>query len=98
MPQKVGKKLPKRTTSAHAKEYRANAWKTGEARKAERVKEQDNQHAANVAAGKTSKVRRRPRKDNMRLCMRCQTRIIVAGSVCWCKSIGADLESRRNSR
>lgn len=94
MPQKIGKKLPKRTSSAHRKEYRANAWRSGQTRKAERIAEQNERHAANVAAGKTARVHK-PKQNNMRLCNRCEQRMIVGGSVCWCRTIGADIEARR---
>ena len=87
----MAKKLPKRTGSAHAKEYRSRAWARGERRKDERRKKQEEQHAANVAAGKTPKVRKR-KADNMKYCDRCTIggpRLIVAGQVCICVSIGA---------
>lgn len=96
MPGKLSKNLPKRCTNTKLKEHRAASWKNGQARKAERVKVQERQQVANAAAGKTPKRRVRPRSNNMRMCMRCRERVIVAGSVCWCKSIGADIESRRN--
>lgn len=60
---------------------------TMSARKAERIAAQEKRHASNVAAGKMPKVRRRPKRDNMRLCTRCHTRTILAGSVCWCSSL-----------
>lgn len=88
MPTKVAKKLPKRTTNAHARDYRAKAWKSGQERKAERRSVQDKQHRANVAAGKEPKRRIRPRLE--RLCLRCEMRRIPVGSTCWCRSIGAE--------
>lgn len=96
MPTKISKNLPKRAMSTRLKEYRKAAWASGEARKKARQADQEKRHAANVAAGKTPKVRIRPRERNMRMCIRCQQRLIVAGSVCWCRRIGADIASRRN--
>jgi hypothetical protein len=95
--QKISKNLPKRAGNSHLKDARARSYRNGEARKVARVEAQKQRAAANAAAGKTPKRRVRPRKDNMRMCLRCQLRVIVAGSVCVCTSIGADIESRRNS-
>jgi cytochrome c553 len=76
--------------NTHAKEYRKTAWASGQARKAQRTKAQEVRAAANAAAGNTPKRQTRKRRsDNMRTCLRCHTRRIVAGSVCWCESIGA---------
>lgn len=89
MAQGIAKSLPKRATNAHAKDYRARAWATGEQRKKLRQAENEKRHQANVAAGKTPKRQtRRPAKDNTRICSRCESRRIVAGSVCWCRAIG----------
>lgn len=93
--QGMAKKLPKRTGSSHAREYRARAWARGERRKDERRKKQEEQHAANVAAGKLPKVRK-PKRDNMKYCDRCAIggpRLIVCGQVCICRAIGADRDS-----
>lgn len=89
--------MAKKTSNPHKKAKHATAWKNGEERKALRVAEQNTRATANRAAGKTPKRQTRKRKqDNMRLCVRCQTRVVVAGSVCWCKQIGADFASRRD--
>lgn len=89
MAQGIAKSLPKRATSAHAKEYRARAWVTGEQRKKLRQAENEKRHAVNVKAGKTPKRQTRKRHaDNTRICLRCEKRRIVAGQVCWCRSIG----------
>lgn len=89
--------MAKKTSNPHKKTKHATAWQRGKDRKSLRVAEQIDQERANRAAGKTPKRQTRKRKqDNMRLCTRCQTRVIVAGSVCWCKQIGADFASRRD--
>ena len=85
-----------KTANPHRKAARATRWKNGQERKNQRVIEQKEREVANRAAGKTPKVRKR-KADNMRVCLRCRQRVIVAGSVCWCKTIGADIESRRAS-
>lgn len=102
MPQKVSKKLPKRTMNAHAKEYRASAYRNGKARKEQRRIEQDSRARANASLSpdellakviaehrvKPEALRNRKRKqDNMIQCNRCNYRQIVAGSVCWCRSL-----------
>jgi hypothetical protein len=89
--------VSKKATNPHKKAKHAAAWQRGKDRKSLRVAEETNRARANRAAGKTPKrqTRKRPRYENMRLCMRCETRRIVAGSVCWCKTIGADIASRR---
>jgi hypothetical protein len=92
--QKIAKNLPKRAASAHLKDSRKRRWATGKERKAARVALNEAQAKANVAAGKTPKQRIRPRIDrdghltNIKVCNRCHKRAIVAGSVCWCRSIG----------
>lgn len=88
--QKMSKSLPKRVMNTHAKEYRKTAWANGQARKVQRRKLQDVQAATNAAAGNTPKRQTRKRRaDNMHLCLRCRRRQIVAGSVCWCATVGA---------
>lgn len=78
--------MPKRASNTTLKANRAQSWKTGQERKAVRVEEQNARAKANRTAGKAPKQRKRNR-DNMRLCNRCHTRTIVAGSVCWCTTM-----------
>lgn len=102
MPQKISKKLPKRTTNAHKKDYRAAAYRNGKARKDQRRADQEARARANasltpdelrikVNAEKRiapSVLRnRKPKRDNMIVCNRCKRRQIVAGSVCWCRTL-----------
>jgi hypothetical protein len=85
-----------RTKTAAPGKAKRDVKAAGNARKAARIAAQNERAAKNREAGVPVKVRRRPKRDNMRLCLRCAKRSIVAGSVCWCKSIGADLESLKN--
>lgn len=100
--QKIAKSLPKRVMNTHAKEHRKKAWATGQERKKLRQAENEARHQANIKAGRAPVRRRiRPRSANMKLCIRCEDRMIVAGSVCWCGTIGAtkkvDIKSRPRS-
>lgn len=79
--------MPKKSPTDKAKATRSRSRENGQARKAQRIAEQNERAAANRLAGKPVKRRARPRTDNMRTCVRCHQRVIVAGSVCWCRSI-----------
>lgn len=89
MPTKVAKKLPKRVGNTNARARRERSWRAGEERKRQRQARQDAQHAANVKAGKTPKVRLRPRSSaaNFRKCVKCEVRRIRIGSVCVCRTL-----------
>lgn len=90
--QKMGKSLPKRAGRDHpSHKRREKSYATGKERKAQRIADQAAREAANRAAGKEPK-RRKPKRDNMKYCDRCTIggpRLIVAGSVCICTTIGA---------
>jgi hypothetical protein len=81
--------MPKKS-NPHRVEARKRRWANGEQRKLARRQAANAAHSANLAAGKTPRRQTRRRKaDNMRVCLRCTKRLIVAGSVCWCAQIGA---------
>jgi hypothetical protein len=87
--------VPAKKATEKAAATRARSRARGAERKAERIKAQNERHAANVAAGKTPRHRVR-RANNMRMCLRCKYRMIVAGSVCWCRSIGENKSEMSN--
>lgn len=100
--------MPKKTNKHHLgsdwisrpqdpQDSQALSRKPSQERKAEQVKKNTERAAANRAAGITPKRQTRKRNaDNMRRCLRCNTRQIVAGSVCWCRNMGVDQKSLRD--
>jgi len=94
--QKMGKSLPKRAGRDHKSHARRQvSYERGKLRKAERIAEQTAREAANRAAGKVPKARKRKR-DNMKFCDLCVIggpRLIVCGQVCICTKIGASREA-----
>jgi len=93
--QKIAKKLPKRVTNDKLKTRRALSWAASQTRKEQRVARNAAQAKANkdgaVTPGPVPSSQRnriRPRSNNMRTCLRCERRKIVAGSVCVCRTIG----------
>lgn len=80
----------KKAPSTQQQDTRTRAHTRSQERKALRRKANETRAQANADAGRTPKRQTRKRKaDNMRLCVRCTKRVILAGSVCWCSTIGA---------
>lgn len=72
-------------TNPNRQARRARSRTNGAARKALRIKRNQEQAAANRTAGKTPRNHSRKRKaDNLKICNRCHHRVILAGTVCSC--------------
>lgn len=87
---KMGRGLPQRAATPQPQQESRTRTTAGKARRVARQAQNQVRAAANTAAGLTPKrrTRIRPRSENMKLCVRCRARQIVAGSVCWCADIG----------